>query len=333
MKINTVYGEIDSSQLGLTLMHEHVATLDCSMVQAYPDWYDREGVLNTFAEAIARVKPFGVKTFVDQLPINLGRDIHLLRDAAARADIQLICATGVYHTEQPFICRNIDAEFMAEFFVRDLTVGIQGTPYKAALIKCATDKLWGESENNRAMLRAAAIASCATDAPIATHTYSKLHQGLYQQRIFLEAGVAPHKILIGHSFDCLEREYLTQLLDNGTYVGCDQIGILHRASTQDLAQCVADLLAMGRGYERQIMLSHDGGIVNDYAYSFARWRRDPAKNNSLGFYDELFQVMLPELRARGVTQAQIDTMLVENPRRYFEGTPLTLARPDGEATA
>lgn len=322
MKIQTVCGEIDSSQLGCTLMHEHVATLDASMVQAYPDWYDRGAVLNTFAEAIARVKPYGVKTFVDQLPINLGRDIHLLREAAERAEIQLICATGVYHTEHPFICRNIDPEFMASFFIRDLTQGIQGTPYKAALVKCATDKLYGESENNRAMLRAAAIASRETGAPIGTHSCSKLHQGLYQQRIFFEEGIAPHKILIGHSFDCLERDYLTQLLDNGTYVGCDQIGIHHRASTEDLAACVADLIAMGKGYEKQIMLSHDGGIVNDYAYSFAPWRRDPAKNNSLGFYDELFEVMIPELLTRGVTQEQIDTMLIENPRRYFEGTPI-----------
>ncbi len=323
MKINSVCGPVDTAQMGRTLIHEHIATLDASMVQAFPDWYDREAVLNSFAEAIGRVKHYGVRTFVDQLPINLGRDIHLLHEAAERAEIQLLCATGVYHTEQPFISRNVDPEFMAEFFVRDLTVGIQGTDYKAALIKCATDKLCGESEVNRAMLRAAAIASKQTDAPIATHTYSKLRQGLYQQRVFFEEGIAPHKILIGHSFDCLDREYLAQLLDNGTYVGCDQIGIFHRASTQDLAQCVADLIHMGKGYEKQIVLSHDGGIVNDYAYSFARWRRDPAKNNSLGFYDELFAHMLPELLARGVTQAQIDTMLEENPRRYFEGKEIT----------
>jgi phosphotriesterase-related protein len=102
------------------------------------------------------------------------------------------------------------------------------------------------------MIRAAAIASAQTGAPIATHTNSKLHQGLYQQKIFFENGVQPHQILIGHSFDCLERDYLTALLDNGTYVGCDQIGIIHRAKTEDLAECVADLINMGKGYERQL---------------------------------------------------------------------------------
>jgi phosphotriesterase-related protein len=319
MEVNSVNGPIDSKNLGRTLIHEHLVSVDLTMVNAFNDWFDVEDMYHQFCVRAERLKKHGVKTVVDQLPINLGRNIHWLREASLRSGIQILCATGLYHMEEPFISRNVDPEFMAEFFVRDLTEGIQGTPYKAALIKCATDKQHGESEVNKVMLHAAAIASVQTGAPIGTHSNSKLHQGLYQQRIFLENGVEPQKILIGHSFDCLEQNYLTALLENGTYVGCDQIGIVHRASTEALAECVAELIHLEKGYEKQIVLSHDSAIVNDYAYSFARWRRDLAKNTGIGNYDEVFDVMIPELKKRGITQEMIDVMMIDNPRRYFEG--------------
>ncbi|NMC45421.1 MAG: hypothetical protein GYA52_01180 [Chloroflexi bacterium] len=319
MKVNSVNGPIDTKDIGRTLIHEHLASVDLSMINAFSDWFSEEEMYSKFCERVERIKKYGVKTIVDQTPINLGRNIYWLHKASERADIQILCATGLYHMEDPFITREVDAEYMAEFFIRDITEGIQGTSFKAALIKCATDKQRGESEVNKIMIRAAAIASAETGAPIATHTNSKLHQGLYQQKIFFENGVQPHQILIGHSFDCLERDYLTALLDNGTYVGCDQIGIIHRAKTEDLAECVADLINMGKGYERQIVLSHDGVVVNDYAYSFTRWRRDETKNTSIGSYDEVFDVMIPELKKRGITQELIDVMMVDNPRRYFEG--------------
>lgn len=324
MTINTVNGPADTADFGVTLMHEHLLSLDMQMVHAYADWYDKEQMMRDFCDSIARVKAHGVQTFVDQTPINLGRDIHLLREAAERADIRILCATGLYFMEEPFIMRDVDPRRIAFFLMRDICDGIQGTRYRAALVKCATDKYRGESDVNRAMVRGCGMAARQTGVPIATHTQSKLHHGLYQQQVLLEEGVEPHKICIGHTFDCLEEDYVCRLMDAGSYVGCDQIGIVHRATTQQYADFVAKLIHMGRGYEKQIFLSHDASMVSDYAYEFSPRLRDREKNTAAaGGYDELFANMLPMLLERGVSPEQIDTMLVENPRRFFEGIPFS----------
>ena len=320
--INSVLGPLDTNDMGLTLMHEHIASLDMSMVHAFRDWVDIESTLEDFTKNIEAVKQYGVKTMIDHTPINLGRDIDVLRKGAQKAKINIICATGLYFMEEPFIMRGTDADCMAGYFIRDIIEGIQGTEYKAAFVKVATDKYHGESEVNQTMMIAAAITAKQTGCPISTHTQSTLRHGVYQQDIFLKEGVKPYKIYIGHSFDCLDEGYLRELMDKGSYVGCDQIGIIHRATTEQLADIVAYLIKLRKGYEKQICLSHDSGAVSDYAYSFAPWKRDSMKNTSVRGYDELFKVMLPLLKVNGVSQEEIDMMLIENPRRFFAGEPI-----------
>ena len=321
-KINSVLGQIDTDDLGLTLMHEHIISVESSFMNAFKDWLDVDSTLAYFKSNIEKVKKYGVKTMVDQTPINLGRNLTIMQRGAKEAGINIICATGLYFMEEPFIMRGTDADCMASYFVRDLTVGIEGSDVKAAFIKVATDKYRNESEVNQIMMRAAARASVQTGCPISTHTQSKMKHGLYQQKIFLEEGVKPHKIYIGHSFDCLDIDYLREIMDRGSYVGCDQIGITHRHTNEQLADIISSLIKLGKGYEKHIFLSHDAGAASDYAYSFAPYKRDPFRNTSVRGYDELFEKLIPLLKKRGVEQKVIDTMLIENPRRYFAGEPI-----------
>lgn len=320
MLIPSVTGSVDTADLGVTLMHEHVVNLDFTMCNAFADWFDREEVLDQFTAETARAKSHGMRTMLECTPINLGRDVRLLRDAALRADVQLLCSTGVYHQEDPWIAYEVDPGFLAEFYLRDICQGIQGTDIRPAVVKCATDVVWGMSEVNRLLLQAAAIASVESGTPIYTHSASKNRSGLYQQEVLTGAGVAPHKIVIGHAFDWCDYGYLADLLKGGTYVGCDRVGLRGETPTEDLAQCVAHFCR--EGYAPQIMLSHDSCIASDYALSFTRTRRDRGVNPCTGFYYEVFEGLLPRLLELGVTPEQIHTMTVENPRRYFEGAPL-----------
>ena len=321
MLIPSVTGPVDTADLGATLMHEHVVNLDFHMCNAFADWFHREAVLDQFAGEAARAKSHGVRTLLDCTPINLGRDIHLLRDAALRADVRLLAATGLYHQEDPWIAYEVEPDYLAEFYLRDIHEGIQGTGIRPAIIKCATDVVWGMSDINRLLLQAAAIACTESGTPIYTHSASKNRSGLYQQDVLIGAnGVPPHKIVIGHAFDWCDYGYIAELLKRGTYVCCDRVGLAGETPTEDLARCVAHFCK--EGYAEQIMLSHDSSIASDYALSFTRTRRDRAVNPCTGSYYAVFEELIPRLLALGVTQAQIHTMTVENPRRYFEGAPL-----------
>lgn len=320
MLIPSVTGMIDTAELGTTLMHEHLANLDFHMCNAFSDWLDRETVIEQFAEEVKRGKQHGLKTMLECTTINLGRDIHLLKDAAERADIQLLVSTGLYHQEDPWIAYEAEADYIAEFYLRDIYEGIQDTDIKPAVIKCATDAVWGMSDINRILLQAAAIASKESGTPVYTHSSSKQKSGLYQQELFIrEQGILPHKIVIGHAFDWCDYDYIEKLIQGGTYVGCDRVGLRFETPTEDLANCVAHFCK--KGYADRIMLSHDSCIASDYALSFTRTRRDRSVNPCTGFYYEVFEGLIPRLRKLGVTEEQIHTMLVDNPRRYFEGIP------------
>lgn len=320
MLINSVTGAIDTKNMGVTLMHEHVANLEFSFCHAYDDWFDKETTLAQFKDEIDRVKPYGVSTFVDCTPINLGRDLDIMIDASEKAEIPILASTGLYYMEDPWTYFDLDPGYLAELLLRDTTKGIQGRGVKPAVIKCATDSNVGYTEVNKKMLQAAAITARDSGLPIYTHTTPDGKMGLYQQEVFAENGVKPEKVVIGHSFDTCDIPYLEKMLANGTYIGCDRVGLQIICSTDKLATCVAELVK--KGYASQIMLSHDSNITSDFALSFVRYKRDRKQNPAVGAYFEVFEVLIPMLKEQGVTQEQIDEMTITNPRRFFEGLPI-----------
>lgn len=322
MHVNSVNGPIDTKNLGLTLMHEHVANINVFMRYAFPDWFDKEYVLGRFSGEIDKISPYGLKTFVDCTPINLGRDVNLCKEAAMKTGLQIICATGLYYMENPWYYIEAKAEVYAKYLIRDIQDGIQGTDIKAAIIKCASDACIGLTKTNRVFLEGSALAAKETGAPVYTHHTPDGEMGFYQQDILMKNGVAPHKIVIGHAFDSCDVPYIEKLIKNGTYVGCDRIGVesFTGMEPENVIACVAELCK--RGYSKHIILSHDSCAATDFGYSLSDVRKDD-KNPIIFDYCTIFRTFIPGLLKLGVPQEQIDEMMIANPRRYFEGQPIT----------
>lgn len=320
MQVNSISGKLDTADFGLTLMHEHFINVEMSLVKAFDDWLDEEAAYTHFADEVAKAKKYGVKTMVEATPITLGRDIHLIAEAAKRADIQMLCCTGLYSAEEPWFDMGVDPEYLANHYLRDIQDGIQGTSIKAAFVKVATDNLKGFSEANQGMLKAAVIASQQSGVPIYTHSNCTGHLGLVQQQALLEQGVPPHKIVIGHVFDSMEEDYVETLLKNGTYVGCDRLGIDFLVKTEDVADFLAGICL--KGYSKQIMLSHDASVRNDFGLGMTPLAKDYDNYPTCIGFTAIFERVIPRLKEHGVTQEMIDDMMIHNPRRYFEGAPI-----------
>ena len=319
MKVNTVLGPIDAGEMGVTLMHEHIANIEWNLARAVPGFYDRERVVELFCEEMETLKPYGIKTFVDATPINLGRDVELMRQCAERSGVQIIACTGLYWQERPFFHMGLEAERLAELMIREIQQGMEGTDSKPGFIKCATQLQPGETEANRNMLRAAALASKATGLPIYTHTQPGSRLASYQQRVFAEEGIAPEKIAFGHVFAGMDKTYIRSLAESGAFVGCDQIGF-----EEEVMEPLADLLAelFQTGLHRQIFLSCDLALWSDFGCTLAPNHRDRGSNPMIGAdlrRKTLFAMLLPMLRRRGVAESVIEDVLVNNPRRFFGG--------------
>lgn len=312
-RIQTITGEIDTADLGFTLMHEHILIANWSMRVAYTDWVDAKKVIAYATEEAKLVKQRGVSTLVDLTPINLGRDIDVMRAVAEAAEIHVIAATGLYYNEEPWM-GGWEADRIAELLVRDIERGIQGTPAKAGIIKCATDHD-GVTPLNEKLLRAAARAHRATGVPISTHTNPAADTGPAQQRVFEDEGVDLARVVIGHTGDTNDLGYIERVLSKGSYIGMDRFGIDNPLGTDARVKTIVELA--DRGHADKMVLSHDACCHIDFAPPdvIEAGLRTIFKN---WHFRHVPDDVVPALRAGGVKQAQVDQMTTGNPRAIFE---------------
>jgi phosphotriesterase-related protein len=201
-------------------------------------------------------------------------------------------------------------EIMVDMFVRDIEEGISDTGVKAAILKCATDEP-GVTPGVERVLRAVARAHRRTGVPISTHTHARTERGLEQQRIFEEEGVDLSRVIIGHSGDTTDTRYLEKLVENGSYIGMDRFGIDVLLPFEDRVNTVAKMCKVG--HAGKMVLSHDAACFNDWLPEETLPVMVPNWH-----YTHIHDDVIPALKERGVTDEQIKTMLVDNPRKIFE---------------
>ena len=203
-------------------------------------------------------------------------------------------------------------EPMVTDFSHDITEGIAGTGVKAAFLKCCMETAELTAGVER-IARAIARTHLETGAPITVHTSGPYQGGRTAVRIFTEEGVDLSKVMIGHAGDSNDLDYLTELADSGVLLGMDRFGLdLFNPGTERI-KTIAALAA--RGYAASMVLAHDANCFIDYFGAAHDEVRAAAAPN--WHYEHISDDVLPALLDAGVTQAQIDTMLIENPVRYF----------------
>ena len=320
--IDTVTGRARPDELGKTLVHEH-------LLLGYPGWYmdalapkfRREEALARGVDRLQELRGFGVSTFVDPCPMDLGRDVEFMAEVAQRSGMRIVCTTGAYKENEglTYTFGALPVEEITDIYVKELTEGIGDTGIRAGLVKVATGHPMTEYEKKLVIAggRAAARVGC----PVLTHTDEASH-GLDQIALLTAEGVPSHRILVGHSDGRRDPAYHRSLADRGSYVGFDRFGIESFISDDDRIESTLEMVKAG--YTRSLCLSHDAVC--------ASWLGRPVFGGRLVLRPEqiaaalpswksthLFENILPKLMARGVTEADVHTMLVENPKRYFRG--------------
>ncbi len=317
--VQTVQGPVEAQQLGVTLIHEHFFSSDEAVSVQWPHVRDRELEDRLARESAEAVKAHGVKTVVEPTAMLLGRDIKASRRLAEDTGLQIVACTGIYtYDHLPQFLANRSEDFMADLFVHDIEQGIQGTEVKAAFIKCAADEP-GVNERIEKVHRAAARASLRTGAPIMAHSRPASQTGPRQVEILLEEGVAPEKIHIAHTGDTDDLDYIERLLETGVWIGMDRYGIDLFLPTDRRNATVLALLE--RGYAERMFLGQDFDIpiaegLDWYPPEVVEQMRPLVPNWNMTF---LFDSVIPALREGGMTDAQLETMLVENPQRWLTG--------------
>jgi phosphotriesterase-related protein len=322
--VQTIRGPVDTTDLGRTYMHEHVFVLDADVQQNYPSEWGSED--ERVADAVVKLKALaaqGIRTIVDPTVIGLGRYIPRIERIAEQVpELHIIPATGCYTYDQvpfffyyrdPAVYAALGADVpdpMIEMFTADITEGITGTGVKAAFLKCAIDHK-GLTDGVARIMRAVARTHRATGAPITVHTHPGSQTGLIVKQVLCdEEGVDPTRVVLGHSGDSADVDHLSALADLGFILGMDRFGLYVDTTFEARADTVVEMCR--RGYADRMVLSHDTSCYLDMI--------DPRVVAMLTTWTYLHikDEVLPYIRERGVTEKQIDTMLVDTPRRYFE---------------
>lgn len=315
--VMTVLGPISTDELGVTLVHEHFAF-------GFPGWsadetvapYDREAIEAKCLKILNDIKAVGVKSIIDATPCDVGgRDPAMMKNLAEKSGVHIIASTGLYYEKDggaayfkflQFTQRNIEQDIY-ELFKQEITAGIGKTGVRPGVIKISTDDP-SITEYEKLVARAAVRAANKTGVPIITHCQGN-SVGPAQQELFLSLGANPEKIMIGHQNNCFDVNYhLSQLEKPGFFLGFDRTGSPMGPKAED---CIIELVK--KGYEGRLMVSHD---------SIGVWLGRPVHFGPAGaewYPTYIHNKLIPKMRAAGVTDAQIRTMLVDNPRRLFTG--------------
>ncbi|MFN8636038.1 MAG: phosphotriesterase-related protein [Chloroflexota bacterium] len=312
--VNSVLGPLDTADLGFTLTHEHIFTASAGIQQTFPELFgDFDKLTEQVALTLNEAKEGGVKTIVDLSTMDLGRDIRFLAEMSRRTGVQIIAATGIWRD----IPRSLwfrSPDEVAALFVRELEVGVEGTGIKAGIIKVANDSE-GVTREGEIILRAAARAAKQTGVRISTHSFAPGRVGEQQVRIFEDEGFDLNRVYIGHSNDSTDLEYLQGLLAKGVWLGLDR----HQTSSpigpdaEGRAQTLAALLKAG--HEDRLMVSHDWSVLGVSRTS------DPLLSRTYNPDGWLFakRRLFPRVLELGASQAQIDKLNNDNPRRFLGG--------------
>jgi phosphotriesterase-related protein len=315
-EVQTVQGPVDADELGLTLVHEHVRFRDEAVAEQWPGRYDEQLELDAALLAVNAAKDRGVRTIVDPTAMFGGRDVRFMKRIADETGVRIVACTGIYTYDYlPHYFENRDVDVIADHFVEDIEIGVQGTEIRAAFLKCAADAS-GVTENVEKIHRAIARASVQTGAPIMAHSMPAVATAPRQVEIFEQEGVDMAKVQIAHCGDTDDVSYIEALIDRGVYVGLDRYGLEMYLPIEARNATAAALLRAG--HAERLMISQDFCATIDWfpleaAEVFEN--SGAIRNWSMTL---VFDEVVPALREQGaMDDGAFQTVFVENPKRWL----------------
>ena len=304
----TVLGPIDPADLGFTLPHEHTA-IALWHIPGRWDYWELTRDRPVIEAEIARYRDAGGRTLVDLTLPGVGRDPGWLRSLAAATSLHLVMGAGWYReayypAEARIDRRSVDD--LADELVREATDGVAETGVRPGILgEIGTDKPWLSAREER-VHRAVARAARRTGLAITTHAVMS-EVGLAQLRVFEEEGADPNRVVIGHADSYPVLDHYLEIVGRGASVEFDFLGMpftpQERHGEGRTVELLCELLA--RGHVERVLLSQD--VCHN-----AQLRRYEGNG-----YTYLHEAFLPRLRAAGVSDAEIETMTVANPRRLL----------------
>ena len=304
----TVLGPVEPSSLGFTLPHEHTQ-IALWHVPGRWDYWELTRDEPVILDELRAYREAGGGTLVDLTLPGVGRDPGWLERVARRSGLHVVMGGGWYRgayypPEARIDRRSVDS--LAEELVAEATAGVGDTGIRIGIIgEIGTDKPWVSALEER-VHRAAARAARRTGLGLTTHSVLS-PVGLEQLRIFEDEGADPSRVVVGHADSYPHLDHYLAIIERGASIEFDFLGMSFTPAERHGEGRIVELLCelLSRGHVEHILLSQD--VCHD-----SQLRRYGGNG-----YTYLASAFLPRLRDAGVSEAEIETLTVANPRRLL----------------
>jgi phosphotriesterase-related protein len=306
--VQTVSGPMPVSELGVTLMHEHIVTDLRDPSARKPGDYSRDEAVRVALPHLDELRRAGCRTLVEITPIHIGRDPLALRILAEKSGLNIVCATGIYGAaKQRFIpdyALRESAEELAVRYAREFREGIGDTGVKPGIIKTGVNAATPLPEIERKLVRAAALAHKQTGLTVASHTGPGA-PALEELEILASEGVAPKSFIWVHAQSEKDHEIHRRVAREGAWVEFD--GIRPKSMDWHL-ECVRGMAEAGLLH--RTLISQDAGW----------YRPGEPGGGDYRSYALLLAEFVPKLRASGFSEQDVEQLLVNNPAAALTGS-------------
>jgi phosphotriesterase-related protein len=340
-RAQTVLGPVPADGLGITLPHEHLlidfevmfkepaAASDKRLAhqpvtlanvgwvrQHFNSNLDNLRLLDeqTAQDEITLFQRAGGRTVVDPTNVSLARDPLALARIARATGLNIVMGAGYYvAAAHPADMDRRSEDSLVREIVREVTVGVGETGIRAGLIG-EIGNTWPWTENEKKVVRAAVEAQRQTGAPLMLHPGR--HETAPMQLVELvqkQGGDLRRTIMCHIERTIADERHLHDLAGTGVWLEYDLFGMENSYypynpdfdMPNDGGRMKQILSLIERGHRDQILMSHD-----------IAYKRTLTKYGGYGYHHLLVNVV-PRLRRKGVDDAGLRRLLVENPARAF----------------
>ncbi|MFS3126894.1 phosphotriesterase [Nocardioides sp. Bht2] len=321
MQVATVLGTVDSTDLGQTLMHEHISSADWALRMNLGDrYYRHQEVADRAVAQFRRAREVGVRTVLDGTPPSIGRDVALIREVAERSGVNFIASSGFYFHEETYL-RWGNSDGLYELLSSECADGIGSTGIRAGAMKaaCADHGVTPTLERGFSVIGRVAAEQ---GVPVFVHHHPSEGDGQTICDIFEASGASSDQLILGHAGDSNDLDYLEGLLARGCYLGLDRFGYATMPKASNgLAERIATLAELcRRGFSSQLLLSHDLATFVGLSLDWQEFADGPEFPDV--DFTFIHRTVLPLAQEAGVDADTLRSILADNPRRIFEAAAL-----------
>jgi phosphotriesterase-related protein len=340
-KALTVLGPVDAASMGVTLPHEHLL-IDFAVMFKEPAAASDKGLAyqpvslsnvgwvrqnfnanldnlrlldeQTALDEIGLFKRAGGQTVVDPTNVSLSRDPLALARISRATGLHVVMGAGYYvAAAHPADMDRRSEDSLVREIVREVSVGVGDTGVRAGLIG-EIGNTWPWTENEKKVVRAAVEAQRQTGAPLMIHPGRDQAAPMQILELVDKQGGDLRRTVMCHIDRTISDErHLFDLAATGVWLEYDLFGLENSYypynpdfdMPNDGGRMAQILTLVSRGHEAQILVSHD-----------IAYKTSLTKYGGYGYHHLLVNVV-PRLRRKGVDDAGLRRLLVDNPRRAF----------------